>query len=120
MAEYTIYQRMSLPQRHIERIQEMSFVWLLEQSPSHHSLGYQHWVSFWDVITFFTGLKRLRVEIKVSSVWRYDWILQEARLLEVLQGVTQPEVFELVLPWPAENQLPELPCVISRVGIDDY
>jgi hypothetical protein len=98
----------------------MSFIWLLKQPPSHRGLGYQHWVSFWDVITSFTGLKRLLVEIKVSPVWRYDWVLQEARLLKVLEGVTQPEVFELVLPWPAGNQLPELPCVISRVGIDDY
>jgi hypothetical protein len=120
MVEYTIYQRLSLPQRHIERIHEMSFIWLPEQPPSHDSLGYQHWVSFWDVITSFTGLKRLRVEIKVSPVWRYDWILHEARLLEVLKGVTQPEAFELVLPWPAGNQLPKLPCVISRVGTDDH
>jgi hypothetical protein len=86
MAEYTIYQRLSLPQRHIEGIHEMSFIWLLEQPLSHDSLGHQHLVSFWDVITSFTSLKRLRVEIKVSPVWRYDWILQEARLLEVLKG----------------------------------
>lgn len=116
--EYGLYLHLVLPPRRIEKIRDLEVVWYLESPPSPGSAEHQRWLSFWQAMSLFTGLEKLRVEIKVPLLYQYDWSHHEARLLEDIKAVSHPKVFDLVISWPSGDKLPELPCHIIRFNID--
>jgi hypothetical protein len=111
-----LYLHLLLPPRRVQAIRDLSLIWYLGEPPKHGSTGQRRWASVWQAMALFTALEKLRVEIKLAPVWKYDWISEESRMFRDIQGVVQPPDFELVLCWPSGNRLPELPCKISRVG----
>lgn len=78
------------------------------------------WYKVWEILSDMKGLRELRVRIwngptMSSSVERH--------VFEPLQKVTSPKVFELELPWEAEDRAHErvhrdAPFKVTRVKRD--
>jgi len=55
LGDYPLYLHLVLPSRRVEEICGISFFWYLENPPSPDSPEHWQWVSFWQIISLFTG-----------------------------------------------------------------
>ncbi|KAE9374173.1 hypothetical protein N431DRAFT_212296 [Stipitochalara longipes BDJ] len=114
-----LYLHLLVPLRRIQKIRDMSLRWSLREPPANGSPGHRRWIAFWQAMTLFTGLQKLRVEIKVALVWKFDWISEETRLFENIQRAVLPVDSTLVLCWPSSSRGADLPCKILRIDSEE-
>ncbi|KAH8679053.1 hypothetical protein BGZ60DRAFT_402431 [Tricladium varicosporioides] len=88
-----------LPQR-LQKISDIKIGWLFKRRLEVGSPMFKEWTSVWQGLIKFSGLRRLRVHLKISHDTDY-WSQNEVEILEPLSHLTRPQVFELTLSWPA-------------------
>ena len=66
----------------------------------------------WGILAAMEGLDYLRVELVINPVDALHWTMAEEQILKPLRKVTRPRSFELILPFPRNPNINELPHAV--------
>ncbi len=109
--------------QHLDAIGSLRFIWdiivpiALTRDRKTISLYYndRSWKNIWKNLSEMKGLRNLRVELSIPSLWHGIWTTAEPPILEPIMAVIIPEHFTLMLPFPStewEAALKGFPCQI--------
>lgn len=104
--------KLLLPAR-VDSITQISFTWECKLPPNLRGNKLDHsaqtWIAVWENLSSMKGLKYLRVElVLINPADAFHWTLEEARMLEPVQKIKRPNLFELILPFPKSPSTGEL------------
>ena len=97
--------RYFLPQR-LNRIRILYLTWRVPLVPREDELNENNvWLEVWQVVASMQGLRELHVHLESHHHSRLSWTewflndVEDFTLLGPVQGVTRPDVFDLLLPF---------------------
>jgi hypothetical protein len=108
---HLLYLPIRMPQPRLNSIRTLRLRWAIRALPylrrgPAQRLAYRedtaNWERGWAIIASMTGLRDLYVVLSDPSpqeMWERSWVQCEEQLLKPVKEVTQPECFELVLPF---------------------